>query len=62
MKNRINKNIIKKSKEIDDMEKINKIIGALKNISRYLLVNERINSQRCVAKDIDTTKTILEAK
>ncbi|MEG2235976.1 MAG: hypothetical protein RSB87_06995 [Clostridia bacterium] len=44
------------------MEKINKIIGALKNISRYLLVNERINSQRCVAKDIDTTKTILEAK
>lgn len=39
-----------------------KLIEALKGISAFLLVNERINSQRCVAKDIDTTKTIIENK
>lgn len=41
---------------------INKIKNALKGITKYLLVNERINSQRCVAKEIDTTKTIIEGK
>lgn len=39
-----------------------KILSTIKGISAFLLVNERINSQRCVAKDIDTTKTILECK
>lgn len=38
------------------------LLNAIKGISAFLLVNERINSQRCVAKDIDTTKTILESK
>ena len=37
-----------------------KIKTFLKGVSSYLLTNERINSQRCVAQDIDTTKTILE--
>lgn len=41
---------------------LNKIAGTLKGISKYLLVNERINSQRCMAKDIDTTRTILDHK
>ncbi|MGL5314992.1 MAG: hypothetical protein ACRC92_17195 [Peptostreptococcaceae bacterium] len=41
---------------------INKIANTLKTIGSYLLVNERVNSQRCVAKDIDTTKTIIDCK
>ncbi|MGL6106909.1 hypothetical protein [Romboutsia sp.] len=41
---------------------INKITKALKGITNHLLVNERINSQRCVAKEIDTTKTIIDCK
>lgn len=42
------------------MKKLEKIITALKGISKYILVNERINSQRCVAQNINTTKTIIE--
>ena len=34
----------------------------LKGLTKMILVSERINSQRCVAKDIDTTKTIIEQK
>ena len=41
---------------------LTKLTNALKGISNYLLVNERINSQRCLAKDIDTTKTIIDSK
>lgn len=41
---------------------IDKLAKTLKVIGRYLLVNERINSQRCVAKNIDTTKTIIDCK
>lgn len=41
---------------------LNKIAKTLKDIGNFLLVNERINSQRCVAKDIDTTKTVIENK
>lgn len=46
------------------MENKNKktVIKSLKELSKFLLVNERINSQRCVAQDIDTTKTIIENK
>lgn len=40
----------------------NKLLNAIKGISAQLLVNERINSQRCIAKDRDTTKTIIESK
>lgn len=39
-----------------------KLLSITKGIVTFLLVNERVNSQRCVAKDIDTTKTILESK
>ncbi|SCI11544.1 MULTISPECIES: hypothetical protein [unclassified Romboutsia] len=42
------------------MKKIERIITTIKGISKYMLVNERINSQRCVAQNIDTTKTIIE--
>lgn len=38
------------------------VIKSLKDLSKFLLVNERINSQRCVAQNIDTTKTIIENK
>lgn len=37
-----------------------KIKEMLMGIGSYLLTSERINSQRCVAQDIDTTKTIIE--
>lgn len=42
------------------MKKIERIMNTLKGISKYLLVNERINSQRCIAQNINTTKTIIE--
>lgn len=42
------------------MKRMEKIITTIKGISKYILVNERINSQRCVAQNIDTTKTIIE--
>ena len=38
------------------------VFKSLKDLSSFLLCNERINSQRCVAQDIDTTKTIIENK
>ena len=38
------------------------VFKSLKDLSSFLLCNERINSQRCVAQDIDTTKTIIEIK
>lgn len=41
---------------------VKKMTNLLKGITNYLLVNERINSQRCVAKNIDTTKTIIDCK
>mgnify|MGYP001562231982 CR=1 FL=1 len=44
------------------MAMINKLAKTLKGISKYLLVSERINSQKCLAKDLDTTKTIIDNK
>ncbi len=44
------------------MKYINRIMTTVKGITNFLLVNERINSQRCVAENIDTTKTIIECK
>ncbi|CEH34549.1 hypothetical protein [Romboutsia lituseburensis] len=41
---------------------LNKLAKTMKEITSYILVNERINSQRCVAKDIDTTRTIIDSK
>lgn len=42
------------------MKMIKKIMYTLKGVSKYILVNERINSQRCVAQNINTTKTIID--
>ena len=55
----------KDEKENDNIEEesdIKEIVTDLKGIVQTILVSERINSQRCVAKDIDTTKTIIEHK
>ena len=38
-------------------KKLSKVINGF---SRQILALERINSQRCIAKDLDTTKTIFE--
>lgn len=32
----------------------------LKGIMAFLLVSERVNTQRCLMKDMDTTKTIID--
>lgn len=40
----------------------NRFKTALKGIMNHLLVGERINSQRCLAKDLNTTKTIIDNK
>lgn len=42
------------------MKMIKKLMSTLKGVSKYILVNERINSQRCVAQNINTTKTIID--
>ncbi|MEG2789570.1 MAG: hypothetical protein RR942_17305 [Romboutsia sp.] len=34
----------------------------LNGVSKQILALERVNSQRCIAKDLDTTKTIFENK
>ena len=47
---------------IEEESDIKEIVTDLKGIVQTILVSERINSQRCVAKDIDTTKTIIEHK
>jgi len=44
---------------VEIMEKLKLFI---KTLSSFVLTNERINSQTCVAKDIDTSKTILDHK
>ena len=50
-----------KKDEISKSE-LEKITNELKGLVDTMLVSERINSQRCIAKDIDTTKTIIEQK
>jgi len=50
----------------EDLNRIGRKIGELtediKGMANVMLTSERINSQRCIAKDIDTTKTIIDAK
>lgn len=36
--------------------------GKIKRLISFFLTSERLNSQTCVAKNIDTTKTILDHK
>ncbi|WP_270942769.1 hypothetical protein [Romboutsia lituseburensis] len=50
-----------KKEEVNQTD-INTLIKELKGIVAEMLVSERINSQRCVAKDVDTTKTIIDHK
>ena len=52
----------KENDTIEEESDIKEIVTDLKGIVQTILVSERINSQRCVAKDIDTTKTIIEHK
>lgn len=39
---------------------LNSIKDELSSILKMMLVSERINSQRCLNQDLDTTKTIIE--
>lgn len=39
-----------------------KVRQVMNGIGNHLLVMERMNSQRCIAKDLDTTKTIIDNK
>lgn len=41
---------------------LNKIKDGFKAWGSFVLVSERLNSQRCLCKDMDTTKTIIENK
>ena len=45
---------------------LNKSLNNLKdescNLLKMILVSERINSQRCLNQDLDTSKTILDHK
>ena len=50
-----------KSEEVNKKD-IENIIEELKDLVKMMLVSERVNSQRCVSKDVDTTKTIFDNK
>lgn len=41
---------------------LNNLKGELGNLLKMILVSERINSQRCLNQDLDTTKTIIDHK
>lgn len=41
---------------------MSKIKIIIQDIFQFMLTSERINSQRCLTKDLDTTKTILDPK
>ena len=41
---------------------VKKLAQEAKKLANTILTSERINSQRCIAKDLDTTKTIIEQK
>jgi hypothetical protein len=41
---------------------LKKLSVLLNGVSRQILALERVNSQRCIAKELDTTKTILDIK
>ena len=41
---------------------LNNLKDELGNLLKMMLVSERINSQRCLNQDLDTTKTIIEHK
>ncbi|CEH32965.1 hypothetical protein [Romboutsia lituseburensis] len=58
------KTIIEHDNKKEEVNKtdINTLIKELKGIVAEMLVSERINSQRCIAKDVDTTKTIIDHK
>ncbi|GAA0863684.1 hypothetical protein [Paraclostridium tenue] len=43
-------------------KELSNLVENLKGVGEELLVSERINTQRCIAKDIDTTKTIIDQK
>ncbi len=47
------------SKEIEKSD-VQELVNELKGLVKMMLVSERINSQRCVAQDVDTTKTIID--
>ncbi|AUN14749.1 Uncharacterised protein [[Clostridium] sordellii] len=43
-------------------KELSKLVEDLKGIGGELLISERLNTQRCIAKDVDTTKTIIDQK
>ncbi|MGL4912552.1 MAG: hypothetical protein ACRC3Y_08975, partial [Romboutsia sp.] len=49
-------------KEEVNKKDVEKILKELKGIVSEMLISERMNSQRCIAKDMDTTKTIVDQK
>ena len=54
--------IIDKEKNLENTEEFHKLVEELKTLMSTMLVGERLNTQRCIAKDIDTTKTIIDQK
>lgn len=41
---------------------LNNLKDELSNLLKMMLVSERINSQRCLNQDLDTSKTIIDHK
>ncbi|KKY00903.1 hypothetical protein VN21_11735 [Paraclostridium benzoelyticum] len=54
--------IIDKEENLENTEEFHKLVEELKTLMSTMLVGERLNTQRCIAKDIDTTKTIIDQK
>lgn len=57
-----NKTIVERDKNLENTEEFNKLADELKMLMSTMLVGERLNTQRCIAKDVDTTKTIIDQK
>lgn len=57
-----NKTIVERKKNLENTEEFHSLVDELKTLMSTMLVGERLNTQRCIAKDVDTTKTIIDQK
>ncbi|GAA0714974.1 hypothetical protein GCM10008904_31330 [Paraclostridium ghonii] len=57
-----NKTIVERDKNLENTEEFHSLVDELKTLMSTMLVGERLNTQRCIAKDVDTTKTIIDQK
>ncbi len=45
-----------------EKDELDNLVEEVKGLIGTMLISERMNTQRCIAKDRDTTKTIVDHK